>query len=49
MKNPSELSDTEKREQICPVCGEPLFQEKCKVVCRSKRCIYRIVFNCSEF
>jgi len=32
----------------CPVCGEPLLHEKCKVVCRSERCVYRIVFNCAE-
>ena len=34
---------------ICPVCGGPLISEKCKVVCRSERCRYRIVFNCAEF
>jgi len=33
----------------CPACGAPLVQEKCKVVCRSAACVYRIVFNCSEF
>lgn len=36
-------------EGVCPVCGDPLVAEKCKVVCRSERCVYRIVFNCSEF
>jgi hypothetical protein len=36
-------------DAVCPVCGAPLEQEKCKVVCRSARCVYRIVFNCSEF
>ncbi len=34
---------------VCPVCGEKLIQEKCKVVCRSKICVYRIIYNCSEF
>ena len=34
---------------VCPVCGGPLISEKCKVVCRSERCRYRIVFNCAEF
>lgn len=34
---------------VCPVCGSSLVQEKCKVVCRSSVCGYRIVFNCSEF
>jgi hypothetical protein len=33
----------------CPVCGGELISEKCKVVCRSERCRYRIVFNCAEF
>lgn len=33
----------------CPVCGGRLVQEKCKVICRSGTCVYRIVFNCSEF
>ena len=33
----------------CPVCGGKLISEKCKVVCRSERCRYRIVFNCAEF
>lgn len=36
-------------ESICPVCGAKLVSEKCKVVCRSERCRYRIVFNCAEF
>ncbi|MBE2180271.1 MAG: 8-amino-7-oxononanoate synthase [Chthoniobacterales bacterium] len=36
-------------DSVCPVCGGPLTQEKCKVVCRSTVCGYRIVFNCSEF
>ena len=36
-------------ERICPACGAETRQEKCKVVCRSERCVYRIVYNCSEF
>jgi len=36
-------------DTICPVCGGSLISEKCKVVCRSATCGYRIVFNCSEF
>ena len=36
-------------EHVCPVCGQALLQERCKVVCRSEQCVYRIVFNCSEF
>ena len=36
-------------DAVCPVCGSALAQEKCKVVCRSPVCGYRIVFNCSEF
>ena len=36
-------------DAYCPVCSAPLVQEKCKVVCRSGACVYRIVFNCSEF
>lgn len=36
-------------DSVCPVCGATLTQEKCKVVCRSTLCGYRIVFNCSEF
>lgn len=36
-------------DAVCPVCGAPLVQEKCKVICRSAVCGYRIVFNCSEF
>ena len=36
-------------DTVCPVCGATLAQEKCKVVCRSAVCGYRIVFNCSEF
>lgn len=34
---------------VCPVCGAELVQEKCKVVCRSECCVYRLIFNCSEF
>jgi 8-amino-7-oxononanoate synthase len=36
-------------DTVCPVCGGALISEKCKVVCRSATCSYRIVFNCSEF
>jgi hypothetical protein len=42
-------TDAEHLDQVCPVCGGPLISEKCKVVCRSERCRYRIVFNCAEF
>ena len=46
----SELSDASATpDSVCPVCGGPLISEKCKVVCRSERCRYRIVFNCAEF
>jgi hypothetical protein len=36
-------------DHVCPVCGATLLHEKCKVVCRSEECVYRIIFNCSEF
>ena len=36
-------------DTVSPVCGAALISEKCKVVCRSATCGYRIVFNCSEF
>jgi hypothetical protein len=36
-------------ESVCPVCGETARAEKCKVVCRSAKCTYRIIYNCSEF
>jgi hypothetical protein len=41
--------DAPSADSVCPVCGGPLISEKCKVVCRSERCRYRIVFNCAEF
>ena len=36
-------------DTLCPVCGEKCDNEKCKVICRSEKCVYRIVMNCSEF
>jgi|GEM_PF-1369551 len=42
-------SATPSPDSVCPVCGAALISEKCKVVCRSERCRYRIVFNCAEF
>lgn len=36
-------------KSVCPVCGGSLIHEKCKVVCRSEICVYRIIYNCSEF
>lgn len=36
-------------ESYCPVCGAALLAVKCKVVCRSEICVYRLIFNCSEF
>jgi hypothetical protein len=48
--DPARAAEPEKQpDSHCPVCGAALIQEKCKVVCRSPRCTYRIVFNCSEF
>ncbi|HTM68861.1 MAG TPA: hypothetical protein VL426_06215 [Candidatus Binatia bacterium] len=41
--------DAEAPERTCPACGAEIRQEKCKVVCRSERCVYRIIFTCSEF
>ena len=41
--------NTDNPDSVCPVCGAALISEKCKVVCRSAKCGYRIVFNCSEF
>ena len=34
---------------VCPACGGAVQDEKCKVVCRSAQCIYRIVYNCAEY
>jgi len=39
----------ESNANICPVCGARLLHEKCKLVCRSQTCVYRIIFNCAEF
>lgn len=45
--------NTSKQEEAgresCPVCGGPLLHEKCKVVCRSNLCTYRIIYTCAEF
>lgn len=41
--------ETDAAPLVCPLCGAPLEHEKCKVVCRSPTCVYRIVFNCAEF
>ena len=41
--------ERDESEIVCPVCGASLQSEKCKVVCRSEICVYRIVYNCSEF
>ena len=42
-------SDDEACASTCPACGATVVQEKCKVVCRSECCVYRIIFTCSEF
>jgi hypothetical protein len=34
---------------ICPVCGGPTVQEKCKVICKSDICRGRVIMNCAEF
>jgi len=49
-RNPdSPAEEAGQSDRHCPVCGAMLLQEKCKVVCRSPQCTYRIIFNCSEF
>ncbi len=45
----SSASDLGTADTRCPVCDGKLISEKCKVICRSERCRYRIVFNCAEF
>jgi hypothetical protein len=44
-----ELEPEKYSDHHCPVCGATLTSEKCKVVCRSPQCVYRIIFNCAEF
>ena len=46
---PESAAESVAPDSVCPVCGAKLISEKCKVVCRSERCRYRIVFNCAEF
>jgi hypothetical protein len=43
---PTPSSET---DQVCPVCGAEVDHERCKVVCRSDTCVYRVIQNCSEF
>jgi len=45
----SEMDGVGNGRECCPVCGSRLFHEKCKVVCRSERCTYRIIYTCAEF
>lgn len=44
-----DISSLETIATSCPECGAELRAEKCKMVCRSAQCGYRIVFNCAEF
>ncbi len=46
---PNESKSESQTDAYCPVCGATLHHEKCKVVCRSPQCTYRIIFNCAEF
>ena len=48
-ETPPEMEPEKHADHHCPVCGATLFHEKCKVVCRSPQCTYRIIFNCAEF
>jgi len=36
-------------DEVCPVCGAILIHEKCKMICKSAVCKYRIIYTCSEF
>lgn len=46
---PHSSAATAPAAQTCPACGAEALQQKCKVVCRSEQCVYRIIYNCSEF
>lgn len=48
-KSQQQKIDLETKNQVCPVCGSLVVSEKCKIVCRSEKCVYRIIYNCSEF
>ena len=43
------MEDDIEEKVICPSCGADAVTEKCKVVCRSAICVYRIIYTCSEF
>lgn len=48
----NEAPDPEKTspvEEHCPFCGSTLVHERCKVVCKSPVCGYRIIYTCAEF
>ena len=34
-------------QRVCPVCGHPTVEERCKVVCNSETCRGLIIENCS--
>ncbi len=45
----SPISEELTLDFICPVCGAILQIERCKVICRSNICGYRIIMTCAEF
>jgi len=42
-------SETPSVHRVCPVCGGPLLEERCKMICRSAKCVYRVVYSCAEY
>lgn len=47
--DPSAPARNTDEDSHCPACGAVLIHIKCKVICRSEKCVYRLIFNCSEF
>ena len=51
--NPESEANKKKKKNddgkiYCPVCGQEPVYERCKVICKSKMCIYLVIYNCSE-
>lgn len=45
---PTDKHDVDAAASTCPVCGERLVAQRCKLYCKSSKCVNLVVMSCAD-